>query len=297
MPRSDGSWVFEGFSNPNFTSVPDDFFDELAPRLRESELKVLLYIIRRTFGFKKDQDSISLSQMVDGIVRKDGTRLDSGTGLKKSAVCTALSSLEEKQIIFRKKQFDSVRGAVASAYRLNIHGYEPAAKKKVSTPVHVGGQGGTDPSPRGRTGVGRGDGQGLSAYTDTQDTVSNIQLYNNVNVSNKKERSPLYKLDDEQEDTDHIKLIATDILEVLGDEHSMRFYLLVARKIPEQKVRAILSELKQSTVRSKARLFTHKVMEFVESAINYKLEQEYEAHKMKELKKGRDHLAKRYKKH
>jgi hypothetical protein len=102
-------------------------------------------------------------------------------------------------------------------------------------------------------------------------------------------------LDDAQHDADHIRLIASDILEVLGDEHSMRFYLLAARKIPEQKIRAILSELKETTVRSKARLFTHKIMEFVDSAVNYKLEQEYDAYKHQELTKGRTKLAKRYK--
>ena len=45
---------FAGFSTPNTTAVPDDFFDVLAPNLSEAELRVLIYIIRRTFGFKKD---------------------------------------------------------------------------------------------------------------------------------------------------------------------------------------------------------------------------------------------------
>lgn len=53
MDRDVEKWQFEGFSSPNFTSVPDEFFDVLAPRLSGSEVKVLLYIIRRTFGFKK----------------------------------------------------------------------------------------------------------------------------------------------------------------------------------------------------------------------------------------------------
>jgi len=151
MARSDEQWTFGGFSSPNFTTVPDDFFDTLAPRLRESELKVLLYIIRRTFGFKKGSDNISLSQMVDGIVRKDGTRLDNGTGLKKSAVCVALSSLEKKGIIYRQKRFDRVRGAVATCYQLHILGQTTTYAKKKGAPVHQDGQGVGYPSPRRRT--------------------------------------------------------------------------------------------------------------------------------------------------
>ena len=52
--------------------MPDAFFDVVAPQLSEAELRVALYIIRRTFGFKKDSDTISLRQMVEGITTKDG---------------------------------------------------------------------------------------------------------------------------------------------------------------------------------------------------------------------------------
>ena len=50
---------FEGFSAPNYTPVPDDLFDELAPELTESELRVLLYVLRRTFGFKRKRPTPS----------------------------------------------------------------------------------------------------------------------------------------------------------------------------------------------------------------------------------------------
>ena len=62
---------FAGFQSPNYTPVPDELFDELLPDLGEAELRVPLYIVRRTFGFKKDSDSISLSQMIGGITTRD----------------------------------------------------------------------------------------------------------------------------------------------------------------------------------------------------------------------------------
>ncbi len=44
---------FKGFISPRYTQVPDALFDELMAYLSGAELKVLLYIIRRTLGFKK----------------------------------------------------------------------------------------------------------------------------------------------------------------------------------------------------------------------------------------------------
>ena len=68
MPRGrDSGRRFPGFQSPNYTMVPDELFDELMVELSGAELKVLLYIIRRTFGFKKDSDNISLSQLLNGI--------------------------------------------------------------------------------------------------------------------------------------------------------------------------------------------------------------------------------------
>jgi DNA-binding MarR family transcriptional regulator len=139
MEHGSDQWSFDGFSNPNFTAVPDEFFDQLVTRLGSAEIRVLLYIIRRTFGFKKARDSISLSQMVEGIVKKNGTRLDSGTGLKKAAVCRALASLEKRGIIIRTKRFDYSGGAIATSYQLHMSGQEKVANS--DTPVYGERQG------------------------------------------------------------------------------------------------------------------------------------------------------------
>jgi hypothetical protein len=74
---------FKGFFVPNSTQVPDTLFDELMPDLSGAELKCLLYIIRRTFGFKKQTDTISINQMLGGITKLNGEELDRGTGLSK----------------------------------------------------------------------------------------------------------------------------------------------------------------------------------------------------------------------
>ena len=45
-----------------FTAVPNGIIDWLLPDLTGGELKVLLYICRRTRGFRKQEDRISVSQ-------------------------------------------------------------------------------------------------------------------------------------------------------------------------------------------------------------------------------------------
>lgn len=78
------------------------FFDEVMPFLdTEGELKVLLYIFRHTYGWQKECDCISISQFVGGIVTKRGKRLDYGTGLAKSTVVSALTSVVEQEYVFR----------------------------------------------------------------------------------------------------------------------------------------------------------------------------------------------------
>src|SRR5919199_5862205 len=95
---------FKGYSKPNYTPVPDELFDEQLPDLSGAELKVLLYIIRRTFGFKKESDNISLSQLLKGITTKEGTLLDRGTGLSKKTLLETLNALEEKNIIITERR-------------------------------------------------------------------------------------------------------------------------------------------------------------------------------------------------
>lgn len=112
--------IFDGFSSPNYTQVPDELFDVLMPTLADNELRVLLYIVRRTFGFKRHSDTISLSQMVSGITTREGQVLDAGTGLSKSTVARGLKSLREKGIIVATRNASKERGDQPTTYRLRF---------------------------------------------------------------------------------------------------------------------------------------------------------------------------------
>jgi hypothetical protein len=113
---------FEGFETPKATYTPDIVFDVLAPNLKEAELRVLLYIIRRTFGFKKDNDNISISQMVGGITKADGTVLDRGTGMAKAGVVRGINGLVEKGIIVAQRNRSREKGNEATTYTLRFKG-------------------------------------------------------------------------------------------------------------------------------------------------------------------------------
>jgi hypothetical protein len=62
--KTPGEIKFMGYGNPKYTGIPDLFIDEQMQDLTEAELKVMLYIFRRTYGFKKEQDAISYDQFL-----------------------------------------------------------------------------------------------------------------------------------------------------------------------------------------------------------------------------------------
>jgi hypothetical protein len=86
---------FQGFASPYTTPVPDEFFDLLLAEIDNlAELKVVLYVLRRTFGFGKLVDRISHSQFARGIKTTRGlteVQLDRGTGLSRASVKTGLA--------------------------------------------------------------------------------------------------------------------------------------------------------------------------------------------------------------
>src|SRR5688572_10276770 len=116
MPTKDQRFRFQGFHSPNYTQVPDQLFDEPLGVLSGAELKVLLYIIRRTFGFNRHTDSISLSQMLNGLKTKDGRVLDAGAAVSKPALLQALRSLEDKGIIATQRRRSLGKGDEPTIY-------------------------------------------------------------------------------------------------------------------------------------------------------------------------------------
>lgn len=127
--NASGQLDFQGFQFPTTTPVPDEVFDILMYHLSGNDLKVLLYICRRTFGFKKDNDNISLNQMLTGITTKEGKVLDRGTGLSKPTLLRSVRSLENSGVIVRIRRQSAEKGNEPTNYRLNF--LAPLGKKMI----------------------------------------------------------------------------------------------------------------------------------------------------------------------
>jgi hypothetical protein len=123
MSKKSQNSGFNGFEQSNTTPVPDVLFDELLSELSGSELKVLLYIIRRTAGFKKTTDAISLTQFEKGITTREGKQLDRGCGIKRrQTIIDALASLEEKGYIVSSKAKTSEGDDATTVYQVRFKG-------------------------------------------------------------------------------------------------------------------------------------------------------------------------------
>lgn len=163
-------FAFEGFEPANTTPVPDVLFDELLSELNESELKVLLYIIRRTAGFKKQTDAISLTQFQKGIrKRATGEILDKGCGVKdRATIVKALASLEKRGCIESIKGSDPQGDKATSSYRIR---FRSGVVGKTNHPTDIG-SGQNQPPWFAKPTTGSGQNQpGVVGDSNPQETV------------------------------------------------------------------------------------------------------------------------------
>jgi phage replication O-like protein O len=89
---------------PNTTQVPNVVLDEVIPRLKPGAVRVLLVIVRFTYGFGKEADRISYTQ------------LQKVTGLSREGVRQAVKELGELVTVK-----PGARGKGANEYSLNIN--------------------------------------------------------------------------------------------------------------------------------------------------------------------------------
>ncbi|SYZ72214.1 hypothetical protein TRIP_C20329 [Candidatus Zixiibacteriota bacterium] len=220
MRNENGQFV--GFSSPRYTQVPDELFDELLSELSGSEVKVLLYVVRRTFGFKRDSDHISLSQMTNGIQKKDGSILDKGTGLDKKTVIRAVRALVSKGILVHTRKSSPENGNESSEYALNI--VNTPWWNNTTRPL-------VEESP-----------QALVEKDHTQDTdqqKTSITFSNTVN-------KPIRRVPVDKSTRDKREYMARQILEQCRDKRSLAFYRKIVRLLPERAIHEALSQVKEA---------------------------------------------------
>ena len=80
-------------TKPNYTQVPNVLFDEIMENLTGAELKVMLCLCRKIFGWHKEKDKISISQIIKM------------TGLGKTQIIKSLKTLEKMNLVMSIKEF------------------------------------------------------------------------------------------------------------------------------------------------------------------------------------------------
>jgi len=84
-----------GYDGPNYTQTPNLFLDEHLPEMGCAETKVVLAVIRQTFGWHKQKDQLSISQLMEL------------TGLSNRAVIDGTRAAMERGVIDREQNGDS----------------------------------------------------------------------------------------------------------------------------------------------------------------------------------------------
>jgi len=114
---------YKFFRDPSekFIQIPNEFFDELMPVLPASAFKIICFIYRKTRGWNKDIDRISITQIV------------AGTGIKSDrTVRNALKYLKDENFISVYED-----GTQTLCYGLNMRGKNDPGKNYRSTPVKI----------------------------------------------------------------------------------------------------------------------------------------------------------------
>ena len=84
--------MFPGFDEPtaNFSKLPHQLINAFDQIETFGELKVILYILRHTWGFQERRKKITMDEFEHGRKRRDRTRMDNGTGLSGPTIANGL---------------------------------------------------------------------------------------------------------------------------------------------------------------------------------------------------------------
>ena len=114
---------FEGFEDPkeNWSKLPHVLIEALPMIETVSEFKVIVYILRHTWGYHDDEKRITLDEFANGRKRKNGSRIDCGTGLTIPSIRDGLKRAIRHGFI-EHRQDASDKARVKNFYTLKMRG-------------------------------------------------------------------------------------------------------------------------------------------------------------------------------
>lgn len=96
---------FGGFEKPkeNWSKLPHQFIYELPNFSNLAGLKIVLYVLRHTWGYGDPYKKISIDEFMNGRKHRDGSRIDRGTGLSKPSVVSGCKWAVDNGYLFEVK--------------------------------------------------------------------------------------------------------------------------------------------------------------------------------------------------
>lgn len=95
--------TFKGFERPtdNYSKLPHSFIDLLPTIDTMAEMKVVLYLLRHTWGFSEfgKPKKLTTDEFSNGRKKRDQSRMDAGTGLSENSVRAGLDKAIEHGFI------------------------------------------------------------------------------------------------------------------------------------------------------------------------------------------------------
>lgn len=99
----------DGVKAPNFTSVPNELFDFWCAILSPAEFKVLMCICRKTFGWHKEYDQISIKQ------------LEKISGLSRQGIVNGVESLIDRGLVLKIRSKTDIGDDAVNKYEINVN--------------------------------------------------------------------------------------------------------------------------------------------------------------------------------
>src|SRR5258708_12206381 len=181
MPENTDTTVlhtpFTGFSRPesNFFRMPNEWIDITADIDNIAELKIVQYILRHTWGYQEYgiKKHITIDEFIRGRKRKDGSRMDTGTGLSEMSVRNGIAKALDHGFIEALVD-DSDKARVKKYYSLKMHKDEPYEKDAYEE-VQTLESGVQSLDPRGTSFRPRSEKDTLERHLYIRNSKSNLQ--------------------------------------------------------------------------------------------------------------------------
>jgi predicted transcriptional regulator len=239
-PTKTDNQQFRGFDIPrqNWFKLPNNWTDLTATMQSWAEQKVVEYVLRHTWGYQEygGLKRITLDEFEKGRKSANGTRIDAGIGMRRQAIISGIRQAIESGFLIEDVN-DSDKGRVKKYYGLRMM-------------EHLSGQGYDYHTPEVRP-----------SYTGGMKNTRRSEK-ETIERNSKKEKTvngDIKKLKDLEQPEEKTEYIAQQILDQLGDTHSLAFYRLVAAKVPEDVIYKALAEIKADGAKSPAKVFTHRM--------------------------------------